>query len=42
MDSLGLWRPDVVPGLVSDPEEGDGLEAQTDEDLSQHGEQQWA
>lgn len=38
--SLCEWRPRGVPGLLSDPEECNGLEAQADEDLGHHGEQQ--
>ena len=40
--SLRLGRPDLIPVLVSDPEEGDGLEAQADDDLGQNREEQRA
>lgn len=38
--SLGKWRPNFVPGLLFDPKECPDLEAQADEELGQHREQQ--
>lgn len=35
-----MWCPNCVPGLLFDPKECQGLEAQADEDLGQHREQQ--
>lgn len=38
--SLSIFFPDRVPGLLLGPDECNGLEAQADEDLGEHREQQ--
>ena len=38
--SLGQRGPHLVPALLADPEEGQGLEAEADEDLGEYGEEQ--
>lgn len=41
-DSLWLGAPYLVPVLVTHEQEGEGLEAKADEDLSEYGEEQRA
>lgn len=38
---LRVWCPRLVPGLLFDPKEPQGLESKADDDLRQHGTQKW-